>query len=81
MDTVPPSSSLASSSTPSSSPQLNNTEKIIKPWNPPSEIEDTRSRKEFLKLLDRGIIRDNGYKPAAECCEASPSHSFLKKGV
>ncbi len=43
----------------------------IKPWIPPTEQEDTKSKKEFYKLLDRGIVRDNGYRLAAECCEVS----------
>lgn len=40
-------------------------------WTPPSEVEDINKKKEFGRLLDRGIVRDNGYAQAAACCEVS----------
>jgi hypothetical protein len=39
-------------------------------WTP-TEKGDRETRKEFLRLLDRGIVRDNGYRDAAAAVEVS----------
>jgi hypothetical protein len=41
-----------------------------KPWVP-TEKENTETRREFARLLDRGIVRDNGYREAATAVEVS----------
>lgn len=40
-------------------------------WTPPSEKEDASAKRELGRLIDRGIVRDNGYKQAAEAVEVS----------
>ena len=43
-------------------------------WNGLDEKEDRELRIKFGRLLDRGIVRDNGYKQSAEAVEVSPIH-------
>ncbi|ORX38855.1 hypothetical protein BD324DRAFT_577259 [Kockovaella imperatae] len=38
-------------------------------WTKPSEKQDLETRRNFARLLDRGIVRDNGYKQSAEAVE------------
>ncbi|ORY30409.1 hypothetical protein BCR39DRAFT_529774 [Naematelia encephala] len=45
--------------------------KVEEVWIQPSEKEDASKKKEFARLLDRGIIRDNGYEQGAVCVEVS----------
>jgi hypothetical protein len=33
---------------------------------------DIEKKKEFTKLLFRGVVRDNGYKEAMACVDVSP---------
>lgn len=40
-------------------------------WVQPSEKEDAAAKRELGRLIDRGIVRDNGYKQAAEAVEVS----------
>lgn len=42
----------------------------VKKWEP-TEKEDRETRLMFSRLLDRGIVRDNGYKDAATCVEVN----------
>ena len=44
-------------------------------WEPPSEEEDRTRKRELARVLDRGIVRDNGYKDASECVEVSRGHA------
>lgn len=54
-----------------------NTPEAIKAARPtppawePTEKGDKNKRFEFTRLLDRGVVRDNGYRQAAECVEVS----------
>ena len=40
-------------------------------WLQPSEKQDHESKKTLTRMLDRGIIRDNGYEQSAECVQVS----------
>jgi hypothetical protein len=42
----------------------------VSAWTP-TEKGDRETRKEFARLLDRGIVRDNGYRDAAAAVEVS----------
>lgn len=42
---------------------------LPKPWTRPSEKEESEKRRELTRLLNRTIIRDSGYRQAAECVE------------
>ena len=44
-------------------------------WEKPTEKQDQETRRNFARLLDRGIVRDNGYKQSAEAVEVSESFS------
>jgi hypothetical protein len=46
-------------------------EPVIERWVQPSEEDDMRWKRELARALDRGIVRDNGYKECAECVEVS----------
>lgn len=37
----------------------------------PTEKGDSEKKKEFTKLLYRGVVRDNGYKEAMGCVDVS----------
>lgn len=37
----------------------------------PTEKGDIEKKKEFTKLLFRGVVRDNGYKEASGCVDVS----------
>ena len=39
-------------------------------WEP-SEKVDNEKRKEYTRLLYRGVVRDNGYTQASDCVEVS----------
>lgn len=41
---------------------------VVPAWQP-SEKGDSEKRKEYNRLLYRGIVRDNGYKQASDCLE------------
>jgi hypothetical protein len=41
----------------------------------PTEKGDEEKKKEFTKLLYRGVVRDNGYKEASGCVDVSPASS------
>jgi hypothetical protein len=45
----------------------------LEPEWKPSDKGDLEKRKEFTKLLYRGVVRDNGYKEASGCVDVSPS--------
>ena len=50
------------------------TKKEIKKEEPifePTEKGDSEKKKEFTKLLFRGVVRDNGYKEAMGCVDVS----------
>ncbi|RXK37522.1 hypothetical protein M231_05243 [Tremella mesenterica] len=38
-------------------------------WEPPSEKEDRDTKIKLVRLLDRGIVRDNTYERCAQCVE------------
>jgi hypothetical protein len=38
-------------------------------WEPPSEEEDRTRKRELARALDRGIVRDNGYRECSDCVE------------
>jgi hypothetical protein len=42
-------------------------------WVQPTEKQDEETKRNFGRLLDRGIVRDNGYKQSAEAVEVSIS--------
>lgn len=42
-----------------------------KPWTRPNEREENEKKRELTRLLNRTIIRDSGYRQAAECVEVS----------
>ncbi len=44
-------------------------------WAGPKEKDDRESRLQFGRLLDRGIVRDNGYRQSAEAVEVGPAFS------
>jgi hypothetical protein len=50
----------------------NNVEKKEEPSFEPTEKGDMEKKKEFTKLLFRGVVRDNGYKEAMGCVDVSP---------
>ena len=50
-------------------------------WTPPGDKVDQETRRTFARLLDRGIIRDNGYRQALTCAEVSDSWSNNKPFV
>ena len=50
-----------------------NVEKKEEPVFEPTEKGDVEKKKEFTKLLFRGVVRDNGYKEAMGCVDVSPS--------
>lgn len=47
-----------------------------KRWVPDLKADEEK-RKEYVRLLYRGVVRDNGYKQAAECVEVSSGQSAL----
>jgi hypothetical protein len=49
-----------------------NVEKKEEPTFEPTEKGDIEKKKEFTKLLFRGVVRDNGYKEAMACVDVSP---------
>ena len=53
-----------------------NVEKKEEPVFEPTEKGDIEKKKEFTKLLFRGVVRDNGYKEAMGCVDVSPTLSF-----
>jgi len=53
-----------------------NVEKKQEPVFEPTEKGDIEKKKEFTKLLFRGVVRDNGYKEAMGCVDVSPSSLF-----
>jgi hypothetical protein len=52
-----------------------NVEKKEEPTFEPTEKGDMEKKKEFTKLLFRGVVRDNGYREAMSCVDVSP-HFF-----
>jgi len=52
-----------------------NVEKKEEPVFEPTEKGDIEKKKEFMKLLFRGVVRDNGYKEAMGCVDVSPPSS------
>lgn len=42
-----------------------------KPWTRPSDRDENEKKRELTRLLNRTIIRDSGYRQAAECVEVS----------
>ena len=52
-----------------------NVEKKEEPVFEPTEKGDIEKKKEFTKLLFRGVVRDNGYKEAMGCVDVSPPFS------
>jgi hypothetical protein len=54
-----------------------NVEKKAEPVFEPTEKGDMEKKKEFTKLLFRGVVRDNGYKEAMGCVDVSPPSSVL----
>ena len=69
---------LAGSSTSGANPD-SETKKEIKKEEPifePTEKGDSEKKKEFTKLLFRGVVRDNGYKEAMGCVDVSFRPSF-----
>jgi hypothetical protein len=54
-----------------------NVEKKEEPTFEPTEKGDIEKKKEFMKLLFRGVVRDNGYKEAMACVDVSPPSSAL----
>ena len=65
-----------SSTTPSTTTAGGAANAKIDKWQP-SEKGDGEKRKEYQRLLYRGVVRDNGYKQASECVEVSPPFPFL----
>lgn len=59
------------------SPESPSSTAKVEVWVPPSEKDDAESRKTFARLLDRGIVRDNGYKQSYEAVEVSASTPLL----
>jgi hypothetical protein len=49
-----------------------NVEKKEEPTFEPTEKGDIEKKKEFTKLLFRGVVRDNGYREAMSCVDVSP---------
>jgi hypothetical protein len=49
-----------------------NVEKKAEPVFEPTEKGDMEKKKEFTKLLFRGVVRDNGYREAMACVDVSP---------
>lgn len=60
----PPSTSAQSPDTSASG----KTAAAVPPWKP-TDKGDNEKKKEFMKLLYRGIVRDNGYKEASTCVD------------
>jgi hypothetical protein len=61
-----------------------NVEKKEEPTFEPTVKGDIEKKKEFTKLLFRGVVRDNGYKEAMACVDVSPPLSaaiVLARGV
>jgi hypothetical protein len=57
---------------PSASSSSGTTSEPAKPATPawqPTEKGDLEKKKEFTKLLYRGVVRDNGYKEASTCVD------------
>jgi hypothetical protein len=48
-----------------------NVEKKEEPVFDPTEKGDSEKKKEFTKLLFRGVVRDNGYKETMGCVDVS----------
>lgn len=42
-----------------------------KPWTRPNERDENEKKREMARLLNRTIVRDSGYRQAAECVEVS----------
>ena len=59
------------SNTPGREPPRN----MPKPWTRPSEREQNEKKRELTRLLNRTIVRDSGYRQAAECVEVSAESS------
>jgi len=53
-----------------------NLEKKEEPVFEPTEKGDIEKKKEFTKLLFRGVVRDNGYKEAMGCVDVSSTFPF-----
>lgn len=66
---------------PSSSSSSSSPPKPVMPAWQPSEKSDAEKRKEFTRLLYRGIVRDNGYKQASECLEVSRILASASRGL
>jgi hypothetical protein len=69
----------ASPSTISNPSSSTSTVKTEPEWKP-TDKGDLEKRKEFTKLLYRGVVRDNGYKEASGCVDVSPSWWVLLRG-
>lgn len=54
-------------------PNLNSDQKVSKeePKFEPTEKGDTEKKKEFTKLLYRGVVRDNAYRETMWCVDVS----------
>jgi hypothetical protein len=50
---------------------IKNVEKKVETSFEPTEIGDMEKKKEFTKLLFRGVVRDNGYREAMACVDVS----------
>jgi hypothetical protein len=69
----------ATSSTNADTATITSMGAAAKPKEPtwqPTEKGDLEKKKEFTKLLYRGIVRDNGYREASGCVDVSQT-SFL----
>jgi len=69
---------LAGASTSGTNPESEIKKEIKKeePIFEPTEKGDSEKKKEFTKLLFRGVVRDNGYKEAMGCVDVSFRPSF-----
>ena len=70
---------LAGASTSGTNPESEIKKEIKKeePIFEPTEKGDSEKKKEFTKLLFRGVVRDNGYKEAMGCVDVSPYPTSL----
>jgi hypothetical protein len=64
----PPSTSTSASAQSPDTSASGKTAAAEPPWKP-SGKGDNEKKKEFMKLLYRGIVRDNGYKEASTCVD------------
>jgi hypothetical protein len=43
----------------------------VEQWKQPSEKDDIEAKRALARLIDRGIVRDNGYRQSADAVEVS----------